>query len=218
MRAASAESPPRITTPVQVVILLEIPRRAREGRPGCAVAVEGGDALEDENDEGDAAPEHVAEQLPPRPGPRFDRVRAEPRLGALMGDCCGCACLASSAESFSSAMRASMVEWNRYSEPLDPRNVHTASARRARLSRCGRRGSPGRPLQPATTGRASQEVRDVAMHGVLAQDERGRDLSVREAHGDEAQHLGLAPAEWRVAVRLDDDRVVEEAGKRWSSR
>ena len=39
-------------------------------------------------------------------------------------------------------------------------------------------------------------------------------ISRFEARGDEAQHLGLAPAEWRVAVRLGDDRVVEEAGER----
>ena len=60
----------------------------------------------------------------------------------------------------------------------------------------------------------SQDVRDVAVHGVLAEDERRRDLAVREPCCDEAQHLRLAPAERRRAVRLRGRRVVEEPRER----
>ena len=86
-----------------------------------------------------------------------------------------------------------------------------------------RAGSPA-PPRPRVSDcvELAEDVRDVAVHGVLAQDERGRDLPVREARGDEPQHLGLASAEGRVAVRRDRRGVVEEAGERalesrWSS-
>ena len=54
----------------------------------------------------------------------------------------------------------------------------------------------------------------MAMHGVLAEDERARDLAVGEPGGDEAQHLGLARAERRLAVHGGGRGVVEEAGER----
>ncbi len=49
---------------------------------------------------------------------------------------------------------------------------------------------------------------------MLAEDERGRDLAVREPGGDEAQHLRLAPAERGGAVRLRGGSVVEEPRER----
>ena len=52
------------------------------------------------------------------------------------------------------------------------------------------------------------------VHGVLAQDERGRDLAVRETGGDQAQDLGLAARERGAAVGLHGNSVVEEAGER----
>jgi len=66
----------------------------------------------------------------------------------------------------------------------------------------------------------------VAVDRVLAEDERRGDLAVRQAGGDEAQHLGLTAGEWRVAVRLHGGGVVEETGewpdramsRRWPSR
>jgi hypothetical protein len=60
----------------------------------------------------------------------------------------------------------------------------------------------------------AQDVRDVPVHRVLAENERRRDLAVRQAGGDEPQHLRLAPAERRVAVRLHGRGVVEEPGER----
>ena len=38
----------------------------------------------------------------------------------------------------------------------------------------------------------AQDVRDVPVNGVLAQHERGGDLTVAHAGRDEPQHLGLA--------------------------
>ena len=52
------------------------------------------------------------------------------------------------------------------------------------------------------------------VHGVLAEHERRGDLTVREAGRDEAQHLGLAAGQRRVAVRLGWDGVVEEPRER----
>ncbi len=49
---------------------------------------------------------------------------------------------------------------------------------------------------------------------MLAEDERRRDLTVREARGDQAQHLGLAARERRGAVRGDGRRVVQEPSER----
>src|SRR5262249_1295931 len=60
----------------------------------------------------------------------------------------------------------------------------------------------------------AQDVGDVAVHRVLAQDERRGDLAVRKAGRDEAQHLGLAPRQGRGAVGLDRRGVVEEPGER----
>ena len=37
----------------------------------------------------------------------------------------------------------------------------------------------------------AEDVRDMAVDRVLAEDQRGRDLAVVQAGGDEAQHLGL---------------------------
>ena len=55
--------------------------------------------------------------------------------------------------------------------------------------------------------------------GVLAEDERRRDLAVREPGGDEAQHLGLAAAERRVAVRRCAGASSRNpASARWTSR
>ena len=72
-----------------------------------------------------------------------------------------------------------------------------------------RRG--GRPCRLAEL---AQDVRHVAVHGVLAEDERRGDLAVREPLGHEAQHLRLAPAERGAAVRLDRLGVAEETGER----
>ena len=54
----------------------------------------------------------------------------------------------------------------------------------------------------------------MAMDRVLAEDERRRNLAVRQPGCDETQHLGLAPAERRCAVRRGRRGVVEEAGER----
>jgi hypothetical protein len=51
----------------------------------------------------------------------------------------------------------------------------------------------------------------VAVDGVLAEDQRERDLPVREALRDEAKDLGLAAAERRAAVRLGLRSVAEES-------
>ena len=56
------------------------------------------------------------------------------------------------------------------------------------------------------------------MDRVLAEDERRRDLAVRQAGGDESQDLGLAHAERGVAVRLGGRRVAEEADERSAKR
>ena len=52
------------------------------------------------------------------------------------------------------------------------------------------------------------------VHRVLAEHERPGDLSVREACGDETQHLGLTATERRVSVRRMRSVVVEEPGER----
>ena len=54
----------------------------------------------------------------------------------------------------------------------------------------------------------------MAVHGVLAENERRGDLAVREPRGHQTQHLRLAAAQWRVAVRFGANDVVEEPGER----
>jgi len=52
------------------------------------------------------------------------------------------------------------------------------------------------------------------LHGVLAEHERDRDLAVREAGRDEAEHLGLPARQGGVPVRFHGLRLCEEAGER----
>ena len=72
-----------------------------------------------------------------------------------------------------------------------PTACRSTSSRRSALDVAGsrrlRRGGRARGLR-----QLAQDVRDVPVHGVLAEDERRRDLPIREPGGDESEHLGLA--------------------------
>jgi hypothetical protein len=72
-----------------------------------------------------------------------------------------------------------------------------------------RRGRDARRLREL-----AQDVGDVAVHRVLAEHERRRDLPVRHAGRDETEHLRLARGERRPGVDLGGALAVQEAGER----
>src|SRR4051812_36659565 len=76
-----------------------------------------------------------------------------------------------------------------------------------KMARSGQRGldqavagSAGSGGRPGRLAELAQDVRHVAVHGVLADDELGRDLAVAAAGGHEGEHLAFAAGERAVAV------------------
>src|SRR5688500_18281797 len=70
-----------------------------------------------------------------------------------------------------------------------------SSPDRAIFFELARRGGDGDRRSAGGHAEADEDVRDVAVHGVLAHDQLLCDLPVREALSDERQHLAFAPGE-----------------------